>query len=191
MTTDPRFCVACHAPIPPGREVCATCDAYQYAASVKTPRPSLQYSEPIQPPTGVGINAALQAAPGQYILNIPVVISLLPLRSRTSGFAITSLVLGIVTGLLTMIDLLFGADAALDPYGPPVSKLPLMVIPALFCWTPALLAFIFGLRAQSNIQRDHGQTQGLGLAYAGITLGAIGLALPLVVILLFSLSFFP
>ena len=66
MTTDPRFCVACRAPIPPGSEVCANCGAYQYASAVETPQPYQQYHEPFQAPTGIGADAALQAAPGQY-----------------------------------------------------------------------------------------------------------------------------
>jgi hypothetical protein len=111
-------------------------------------------------------------------------------RLRTSGFAITSLVLGIPAAVLTVIDLLFDGGAALEQNTQPTS-LALVIIVALFCWAPALLALIFGLLARNDIRRDEGQTRGRGLAYAGITLGAVGLALPLLGILLFALSLIP
>lgn len=190
MTTAPRFCVACHAPISPGSEVCANCGAYQYASSVQRPPPHLQHSEPSQPATGMRVDVSLQMAPGQYVLIMPPTTPVTPLaRPYTSGFAITSLALGVPATTLALAHLLFDVrETFLDPSSTH-AMLILLLILALFCWIPALLAFICGLLAQSQIRRDKGQTQGLELARAGVALGSIGLALPLGGILLFALTF--
>ena len=191
MTTDPRFCVACHAPIPPGSEVCGNCGAYQYAPSGKSPLPHLQYNVPLQPPTGMRADVALQVAPGQYVLIMPQASAVMPLaRPRTSGFAIASMALGIPATILALLDFLLDARQVISPpYIGNTGLLLLFIILACICWTPALLAFIFGLLAQRQIHRNEGHIQGLGMAYTGVALGSIGLALPLAGILLFALTF--
>ena len=190
MTTNPRFCISCHAPISPGSEVCANCGAYQYAAQTGTPLPHLQHNEPFQPPSGIRADISLQAAPGQYVLMMPPALAVTPLaRPYTSGFAITSLALGVPATILALAHLLFDVrETFLDPESTH-AMLALLLILALFCWMPALLAFIFGLLAQRQIRRDKGQMQGLELARAGVALGSIGFALPLVGVLLFALTF--
>lgn len=138
----------------------------------------------------MGANGSPQAVPGQYVLIVPPAIAVMPLtRLHTSGFAIASLALGIPATILALAHLLFDArEVFLDPFSTHAMLIVLLIL-ALFCWIPALLAFIFGLLAQRKIRRDEGQTQGLELAYAGVTLGSIGFALPLLGILLFALTF--
>jgi hypothetical protein len=116
VTTDPRFCAACHTPIPLGSEVCANCGAYRYASSMETSRPSLQYDEPYQTPTGTGVDVAL-AAPGQSALYVPSAIATMPPKSPdTSGFAIASLVLGIVATILALGEFFVVSGQALEPH---------------------------------------------------------------------------
>lgn len=121
---------------------------------------------------------------------MPPAIAVTPLaRPYTSGFAITSLALGIPATILALAHLLFDVrEVFLDPFSTH-AMLALLLMLALFCWIPALLAFIFGLLAQRQIRRDKGQTQGLGLARAGVALGSISFALPLAGVLLFALTF--
>jgi membrane protease YdiL (CAAX protease family) len=188
VTTAPRFCVSCHAPIPPGSEVCGNCGAYQYAARTGTPLPYPQYSSPTQFPSGLG-SYSLQPGQGQQALYVQSIVTL-PGIGRNSGFAITSLALGISATILAIIDLLFtGREALLQPAQP--TFLGIILLFATFCWAPALIALICGLLAKSKIWRSNGQVQGLDLTYTGITLGSIGLVLPLLGVILFSLSLLP
>jgi hypothetical protein len=76
---------------------------------------------------------------------------------KTSGFAITSLVLGIIS---------------LFPN--PVSAIPL-----------GILALIFGILANKKIKL--GSVQGKGLALTGIITGAVGLVIGLVIFVMFTL----
>jgi hypothetical protein len=76
---------------------------------------------------------------------------------KTSGFAITSLVLGI-----------------LSLFPNPVSGIPL-----------GILALIFGILANKKIKQ--GLMQGKGLALTGIITGAVGLVIGLVIFVMFTL----
>ena len=182
------YCSYCNASIQPGVEICASCGAYQYAVQLETPLPYLQYSSPIQPPTGLG-SPSIQSLPGQQALYAQPLLTSLPVKPRTSGFAITSLILGIVAILLALFDILLDGGAALE-VSHTSTDLIFVLILALFCWTPAVIALIFGFQAKRKIQRDDG-AKGMGLAYTGITLGSISLVLPLLGVILFSLSLLP
>ena len=76
-------------------------------------------------------------------------------RTSTNGFAVASLVLGIVgiPAVLVLVGLLL-----------------------------AVLALIFGLVARSQIERSGGTQGGGGMAVAGIALGSIGIVLEVIVI---------
>ena len=108
----------------------------------------------------------------------------------TSGFAITSLIVGIVATLLTPIDLLLDGGAVLDHQNSAAYSLILVLVFALFAGHPRFIALIFGLLAKARIQNSNGQIKGMGLAYAGITLGSIGIALPVAGVLLFAIARF-
>jgi apolipoprotein N-acyltransferase len=75
--------------------------------------------------------------------------------ARTNGLAIAALVLGVVGA--------FTASFVL----------------------PSILALVFGLVSLSQIKRSAGTQGGQGLAIAGIVLGAVGVALGLIWLLLF------
>ncbi len=126
-------------------------------------------------------------SPNQQAFYIQQVVAPVPLKQRTSGFAITSLILGILAIPLALLDLMVDGGTVLE-HRHSISDLISLLIIALFCWTPALIALIFGLLAKGKIRQDEGQTKGMGLAYTGITLGSISLALPLIGIILFSIT---
>jgi GYF domain 2/Domain of unknown function (DUF4190) len=95
---------------------------------------------------------------------------------RTSGLAIASLVLGLVSlcgggGLLAT----HAAYASHPPGGPVVSSLMLGVF--LLSGLGSLLATIFGGFSLSQISRAGRRIEGKGFAIAGLVLGILGLAL--------------
>jgi hypothetical protein len=76
----------------------------------------------------------------------------------TNGFAIASLVLGIIG---------------------------LMGFPPLI---PSILGLVFGYKAKNEIDRSNGYEQGRGLAVAGIVLGWIAIAMVVLVIAFFAVT---
>ncbi|MFL5798900.1 MAG: DUF4190 domain-containing protein [Actinomycetota bacterium] len=77
----------------------------------------------------------------------------LPQQQRTNGLAVASLVLGIVGVLVALLAI------------------------------PEILALIFGLVALGQIRRSSGTLGGRGLAIAGVSLGGVGIALFVIVVI--------
>jgi hypothetical protein len=149
LTTDPRFCAACRAPIPPGSEVCTSCGASHYAVQLDTPRPPPQHRHRsfMSPPTGLQSHP-IQLEPNQYLLPLQPIVAL-PMIRPISGLAIISMILGVPAIILAVFNAIFDARAALEQTMMPTS-LAVVLIVALFCWVPALLALIFGLMAKKQ-----------------------------------------
>ncbi len=82
---------------------------------------------------------------------------------ETSGYAIASLILGIISLIIGWIP--------------------------IFGWIFIILALIFGFTALKKIKNNHNIT-GRGLAIAGIVMGLIPLVITLLITLLVGLSFF-
>lgn len=80
-----------------------------------------------------------------------------PAQQKTSGKAITALVLGIVSLCIPYIGLVTG-----------------------------IIAIIFGVLAMKEVDRDPHRVKGKGMAIAGLVLGAVALLLYLIVILFFG-----
>lgn len=131
----------------------------------------------------------MQPGQGQQVLYIQPIVAL-PVVRPTSSFALTSTVLGIPAIILAVFNAIFDVRAALMQGMMPTS-FAIVLIVALFCWVPALIALIFGLQAKSKIWRSNGQLQGLGLADTSIILGSISLVLSVLGVLFFSLALIP
>ncbi|HLV97651.1 MAG TPA: DUF4190 domain-containing protein [Ktedonobacterales bacterium] len=203
MQTDIQVCAYCSRQLQPEVTYCPHCGAGQAAAQAANAPPHTHYSEPFQPPTGPGKafqpaasigQTAIQPLPGQQALALQPGVVPLWLKTRFSGFAVTSLVVGIVGIILALFDLIIDVwDAASTHFEGPQSSttLGVLLIFAIICWVPALITFIFGLLAKARIGHDGGQTMGLGFAVAGIILGAVGFVLPLLGIGLYLLTLIP
>jgi hypothetical protein len=55
-------------------------------------------------------------------------------------------------------------------------------------WIGSILALVFGYIAKSQIEESGGREQGMGLAIAGIVLGWVGVAILVLIVLLFLLG---
>jgi hypothetical protein len=152
-------------------------------------------STSFQPPARLE-KAIIQPLPVQPAFFMqPMLMVPLRMKSRTSGAAVTSLVVGIVDIILALFDLIiinvWGMASVPSDNFQRSTTLGVLLIFAVICWIPALIAFSFGLLGKDKIGRDGGQTTGLGLAHAGIILSAIGFALPLLGILLYLITLIP
>jgi hypothetical protein len=68
-----------------------------------------------------------------------------------------------------------------------IAALTLGIVAVLSAWLllPSILALVFGLVSHSQIKRSGGMQGGRGLAIAGIVLGAVGLLVGLIWLLIF------